>query len=114
MGSSRSVARHVQDCFDLFGVSVEWRGVDLDSAYEILTTGRAVPLTECQVFAEARTVELEYDDFMVKPHDVVSGVLVCGKCGSDKIYSFSKQTRSGDESMTVFAMCPKCKHKWTQ
>ena len=47
----------------------------------------------------------EYDQFLVKPFEVEEGVLECNKCGSKKTFSYSKQTRAGDEATTVFATC---------
>ena len=32
--------------------------------------------------------------------------------GQCKTYSYTKQTRGGDESTTVFAMCSNCQAKW--
>ena len=32
--------------------------------------------------------------------------------GSNKTLSFTKQTRCGDESTTVFAVCYDCHNKW--
>tara|TARA_A100001015_G_scaffold221287_1_gene248996 strand:+ start:754 stop:1167 length:414 start_codon:yes stop_codon:yes gene_type:complete len=54
----------------------------------------------------------EHDLFLVKPFEVEEGVLECGKCGSNKTLSYTKQTRSGDESTTVFAVCYDCHNKW--
>lgn len=56
----------------------------------------------------------EEDEFRACPYELSEGVLTCGKCGSKKIYSFSKQTRSMDEPMTVFGLCSKCGHKWCE
>lgn len=36
----------------------------------------------------------------------------CKKCQSDNIYSESRQTRSGDEAMTIFYECLNCGNKW--
>ena len=36
----------------------------------------------------------------------------CGTCGSDNVYSESRQTRSGDEAMTIFYTCLNCGKKW--
>ena len=36
----------------------------------------------------------------------------CRKCGSDNVYSESRQTRSGDEAMTIFYTCLNCGQKW--
>jgi DNA-directed RNA polymerase subunit M/transcription elongation factor TFIIS len=54
----------------------------------------------------------EHDKFLVKPFEVDEGVLECGRCNSNKTISYTKQTRSGDESTTVFAMCFNCNNKW--
>ena len=54
----------------------------------------------------------EEESFIIKPFEIEEGVLECGKCGSKKTYSYTKQTRSGDESTTVFAVCCNCNNKW--
>ena len=55
----------------------------------------------------------EQDDFIENPFEVEEGVLECNKCGSKRVYSYSKQVRSGDEGTTVYAQCVACKSKWT-
>lgn len=55
----------------------------------------------------------EYDSFILKPFEVDEGVLTCNKCNSNKTYSYTKQTRSGDEATTVFAICSNCNARWT-
>ena len=54
----------------------------------------------------------EYDLFLEKPFEIEDGVIECGKCGSKQTYSYTKQTRSGDEATTVFSVCAKCNAKW--
>ena len=54
----------------------------------------------------------EQNNFIEKPFEVEEGVLEC-KCGSKKVFSFTKQTRSADEPMTTFAECFACGKKWT-
>jgi len=56
--------------------------------------------------------EIEQDNFIIKPFEMEEGVLEC-KCGSKRVYSYSKQCRGGDESSTTFATCLKCKSQWT-
>ena len=55
----------------------------------------------------------EQDDFIENPFEVEEGVLECNKCNSKRVYSYSKQVRSGDEGTTVYAQCVACKTKWT-
>lgn len=62
-------------------------------------------------FKDLKQSEIEEDDFLENPPEVEEGAFQC-KCGSKKVYTFSKQSRSGDESTTVFAMCSFCKKKW--
>ena len=54
----------------------------------------------------------EINNFLLNPFEVDEGVLTCNKCGSNKTFSYSKQTRGGDESTTVFAICSNCQNKW--
>lgn len=36
----------------------------------------------------------------------------CSKCGHNKAYWWTQQTRAGDEADTKFFKCEKCKHTW--
>lgn len=54
----------------------------------------------------------EHDDFIVNPFEVEEGVTQC-KCGSERVFTYSKQVRSSDEPMTTFAKCVECKAQWT-
>ena len=66
------------------------------------------------VFDEYKRKEQEFEKYIVSPHEVEEGVLICHKCKSKKITAYSRQTRSGDEPMTVFAKCSMCQHQWVQ
>lgn len=59
-------------------------------------------------FDKYKLKQNEYDEFLINPPDVEEGVIECKKCGSNKTYSFSKQTRRADESATVFVRCSQC------
>jgi DNA-directed RNA polymerase subunit M len=39
---------------------------------------------------------------------------LCPKCGNDKAYFWSKQTRAADEPETRFYRCVKCGHTWRE
>jgi DNA-directed RNA polymerase subunit M/transcription elongation factor TFIIS len=63
-------------------------------------------------FKDVRDTLDEQQNFIENPFEVDEGVLECSKCGSKKTFSFSKQTRGGDEGTTVFAQCTNCGKKW--
>ena len=63
-------------------------------------------------FNNIRNSLIEQDNFIISPFEIDEGVLQCDKCGSRKTFSYTKQTRSGDESTTVFAVCANCNAKW--
>jgi len=63
-------------------------------------------------FDSARYRQEEQDDFIEHPFEISEGALEC-RCGSKRVFSYSKQCRSCDESTTVFAECVACKSKWT-
>ena len=63
--------------------------------------------------SEVSTIR-EQRDFIQNPPQVAEGVLSCPKCGSNKVYSQSRQSRSSDEGMNVNAKCTKCGKVWSQ
>lgn len=44
--------------------------------------------------------------------EIEEGMFECMKCKSKKIFTVSKQVRSGDEATTVFAKCSECSNTW--
>ncbi len=67
-------------------------------------------------FDDFRFERKERQDFIESPFTVEEGILECGKCGSKKVFSYSKQVKSSDENTSVFAICAnsKCGHKWQE
>lgn len=39
---------------------------------------------------------------------------ICPKCGNKEAYYWQVQTRSGDEAMTTFYRCVKCRQTWRE
>jgi DNA-directed RNA polymerase subunit M/transcription elongation factor TFIIS len=58
-----------------------------------------------------RLEEEEQNNFIIKPFEVFEGILTCS-CGSKRVYSYQKQTRSADEMSSTIAQCMKCNKKW--
>lgn len=42
----------------------------------------------------------------------VEGIGKCKYCNYEKLLVRTKQTRSGDEGITTFSFCPRCKSSW--
>jgi DNA-directed RNA polymerase subunit M/transcription elongation factor TFIIS len=62
-------------------------------------------------FDEMARIEEEEDEFLETPLEIAEGAIKC-KCGSERVFSYTKQTKGGDESTSVFALCSSCKSKW--
>ena len=43
-----------------------------------------------------------------------TSMYTCGKCKKSECTFYTRQTRGGDESETIFITCLNCKHKWKQ
>jgi DNA-directed RNA polymerase subunit M/transcription elongation factor TFIIS len=56
----------------------------------------------------------EINSFIENPIDIQEGIFQCVKCNSKRTYSYSKQTRSSDEPLSVFVTCAQCDHKWRE
>ena len=67
---------------------------------------------DSDIYEDVRYRMKEFESFILKPFEVDEGVLTCNKCGSNRTFSYTKQTRSGDEATTVFAVCSKCNARW--
>jgi DNA-directed RNA polymerase subunit M/transcription elongation factor TFIIS len=85
-------------------------GVNLKEMLNNLKTG--IIGWKHPVFNDIRMKIEEHDEFIMNPFEVEEGALTCAKCGCNKTYSYSKQTRSADEPMSTFAQCLNCKAKW--
>ena len=62
-------------------------------------------------FNDMITDEIDQDNFIKNPFEIEEGVLECN-CGSKKVFSYQKQSRSADEPMSTYATCTVCKAKW--
>lgn len=56
--------------------------------------------------------ELEPITKMQEEEIMVDGTITCPKCKGRKIHRIEKQTRSADESATVFCYCSDCGKRW--
>jgi DNA-directed RNA polymerase subunit M/transcription elongation factor TFIIS len=62
-------------------------------------------------YKEMRLRLQEQDDFIENPFVVEEGIFEC-KCGSRRVFSYTKQCRSSDEPESVFAQCMACDNRW--
>jgi len=74
---------------------------------EYLNATRTTPLSEDQRTRQMMLWEPPEE------HDICDGITTCTKCKSKKVTHVEKQTRSGDEGMTVFAHCRTCGNRWS-
>tara|TARA_B110000008_G_C16958168_1_gene559023 strand:- start:275 stop:619 length:345 start_codon:yes stop_codon:yes gene_type:complete len=61
---------------------------------------------------EEAVAELEPIEKKQEEEIMVDGDITCPKCHSKKIHRIEKQTRSADESATVFCYCSECGKRW--
>ena len=61
---------------------------------------------------EEALIEMEPMEKEQEEEVVAEGDLQCGKCKSKRIQRVEKQTRSADESATVFCCCTECGNRW--
>jgi DNA-directed RNA polymerase subunit M/transcription elongation factor TFIIS len=54
----------------------------------------------------------EEEAFISTPPEIDEGVIECKRCHGKKTFSFTKQTRSSDEAVTVFVRCVDCGHQF--
>lgn len=75
---------------------------------------------EHEIFKGVKSRLEEQDNFIENPFEVAEGVFECHKilksgkkCGSKRVFSYTKQVRSADEPESIFATCCACGAKWT-
>jgi len=105
-----------KDAIDLdvvyeLGFLIKQEKESLKNTFDLLKTGKI--FKNHPNFIEISKKMREMDEFMVKPFEVVEGVNVCNRCKSQRTLSYNRQTRSGDEGMTVYVFCIDCKYRYT-
>lgn len=75
--------------------------------YPIVIRRLCTGISICEAIAELEPIEkVDHDEIMV------DGNITCPKCKGRKIHRIEKQTRSADESATVFCYCSECGKRW--
>jgi DNA-directed RNA polymerase subunit M/transcription elongation factor TFIIS len=93
--------------FILYEILVEWQICPkLDELYNFIKDKKFWYFHDS--FNKIRVEIRENDNFIMNPPTVEEGVIECYKCHGNRTFSFSKQTRSGDEACTVFVRCADC------
>jgi DNA-directed RNA polymerase subunit M/transcription elongation factor TFIIS len=79
---------------------------------ERLDTGRVA--FEHPMFDKVASDQRERDAYILNPFEVEEGVITCGNCGGNRVFSTAVQTRAADEPMSTACHCVTCKKRWTQ
>jgi len=64
------------------------------------------------ILVPVRALAMEEMELRTAEEEVVKGAEKCGRCGSDRVHSEAKQTRSLDEPTTIFYRCSACGKRW--
>ena len=79
----------------------------------LLTAGTLLEQIETEVTMRRKRFENMLEEKYEALNDLTYEALVrCRRCGSSEISWEEKQTRSADESMSLFCVCTKCKNRW--
>ncbi len=80
---------------------------EMNEQEDIATTSKAV---KSKTKSQKGEIEVIDDSVNTLPTKVEE----CPKCGNKKAVYWQVQTRSGDESMTTFFRCTKCRYTWRE
>lgn len=94
----------------LFQTAITLKKSGLKEAHEALTKGRVC--WNDKVYGKVSEKMNELNSYLVHPFIVEEGVLTCHKCNSKRTFATQIQTRSSDESISVFIRCSECSHRW--
>lgn len=106
-----SLDNEVNDVLYEVGFMIKQEKVPLKDTFEMLKSKKL--FKNHPNFDDIGKKMKEVDEFMDKPFQVEEGVNVCNKCNSKRTLSYNRQTRSGDEGMTVYVFCIDCKFRYT-
>lgn len=74
------------------------------------STKEKLKIKTCEKMCEKKEIPIIKKDVKTMPIVVEK----CKKCGNDKAYFWTIQTRAGDEAETKFFKCVKCDHTWRE
>jgi DNA-directed RNA polymerase subunit M/transcription elongation factor TFIIS len=85
-------------------------GMGLSELYSNLKAGNIGRKHQC--FSEISSKIDEADDFIDGGIVVEESIQTCRKCGSKRVLTSTKQTRSSDEPESLISRCNSCGNKW--
>ena len=93
------------------------RNFGFDSVYDKLRKSNQINdrqiILELSEFNSGRYQASLNNRFYTQRIESVKGIFgKCGRCGDDEVTYYEKQTRSSDESMTIFVTCIHCGNAW--
>ena len=114
------------DCFaEEISQHADWEDVLHETMYNLATgkKGKAVKDSfralqneelgfDGPVYKEYAEIRDAQDEYVINPPEVVEGALECPICKGMRVLTYTLQTKSGDESTSVFAKCVNCNHDW--
>lgn len=101
----------IKDIIYEVGFMIKQEKINLKTTFELLKNRKI--FKNHPNFIDISKKIKEMDEFMDKPFEVTEGVNICNKCHSKRTLSYNRQTRSGDEGMTVYVFCVDCKYRYT-
>lgn len=92
----------------------------------LVQTKKTLKCPRCGRSSRAKSSNITVSEKIIE-HESIGGVVAdkgeqllpivaetCKKCGNNRVYFWTIQTRSGDEAETKFFKCTKCDYTWRE
>ena len=106
--SGNDIERKTNIIYELCGLAIHYT---VQECYDMIKEDRI--MWNLDIFKDDIEEERVEMDFVDHPFESVDSIMECN-CGSKRVLSFSRQTRSSDEGATIFLKCMECKRSWVE